>query len=193
MFASVTLPGDPFVNNALAALIEIPAIVFSPLLLKYMNRRSSNAMLFALAGISCLSGYTCTEVFGSNGAWSYVLTITSLLGKMFITGAWLGCIVHHAEMFPTTLRTIGVGFVCSFARLVTVTVPLILYFSPTSHFLALPFGVLAMLAAISEFWLPETANQVLSENPEQMNTHEVEATHGRATEGSLLGKDDESQ
>jgi hypothetical protein len=86
--------------------------------------------------------------------------------KFFNTIFYSGLIVYSSEVYPTPVRSIGFGFVTTFGRLGTITVPFYINYMRTRYlqrnslsFLA-PFGIIAFIIS---FFMPYTEETGMQE------------------------------
>lgn len=88
------LPGDPFLNLFINAVVEIPSYIAVVLLLDKLGRRLITAFLMLLGGVCCIMA--ANMVKGS-------MTTTTIImaGKLFIAGSFAVIYNYSAELFPT--------------------------------------------------------------------------------------------
>ena len=83
--------------------------------------------------------------------------VLSLIGKMCVTFSWGVLFLYNAELFPTEVRTSGIGsasFVGRFGGMVAPWVELLGKYHPNIP--TIIFGSTAVLAGILAISLPET-------------------------------------
>ena len=111
----------------------------------------------------------------------------NLMGKCSIATAFHSIYVFTAEVFPTTVRSVGGGFCSCVCRISSILapfsatlVPSSLFFSPSpltslhprpslqaamdARYPAYVFGSMSLLAGLCAFSLPETAHRPLPED-----------------------------
>ncbi|XP_023024168.2 organic cation transporter protein [Leptinotarsa decemlineata] len=160
---STSLGGNKYLNFSLVALAEIPGVTLSWIIMQTLGRRIS------LVGSLLLSGVTCIVTIFINGSTSNWAVLTFfLIGKIGISSAFSIVYVHTAELFPTIIRSGGVGSASTVARVGALLAP----FAPLLglFFNQLPmivFGSVAILAGLLATRLPETLGRSLPETVQE--------------------------
>lgn len=172
LYLSVTWAGDVFLNNALSCLADVPAYLVAGVLIKYTNRRKCILIVFILTALCCFASFILTE-FNISANYVFLLVSIRLITKFFIQTAWLLCIIHHSEMFPTSIRASGLAFVASGARILCIIIPFVVYLHNRYGEIAssLPFGILLIIAGLLNVLLPETANEPLISRVQEMSEY----------------------
>uniref|UniRef100_H3AD00 Major facilitator superfamily (MFS) profile domain-containing protein n=1 Tax=Latimeria chalumnae TaxID=7897 RepID=H3AD00_LATCH len=157
------LHGNAYINCFLSAAIEIPAYIAAWLLLRSLPRRICLTITLFVGGLIVLLIPLIPTDLGA-------LTITLvMLGKFGITAAASMVYVYAAELFPTVVRTMGVGTCNTISRVGSIISP---YFAYLGYFnIFLPYiimGSLTILAAVLTLFLPESYGMPLPETIEQM-------------------------
>jgi nitrate/nitrite transporter NarK len=80
------------------------------------------------------------------GDWRWVLAAFTL-ANLFATGSWVSAYPTFSEIFPTHLRSTGIGLSVAVGRIGAFIAPLAL------TFVANAAGMLAALALLAAFWL----------------------------------------
>jgi len=92
------------------------------------------------------------------------LNLVAMTGKFGIAASFAIIFVYAAELFPTVLRSAGMGMSSTAARVGGIAAPMVVLMS--SVFQALPmliFGVVAFLAGLLILTLPETLGKTAPE------------------------------
>jgi len=107
-----------------------------------IGRKITVPAFYALAaiGILLLAGATYTR------DWRWVL-IAFTLANLFATGSWVSAYPTFSEIFPTRLRSTGIGLSVAVGRIGAFLAPLAL------TIVANAAGMLAALALLAAFWL----------------------------------------
>lgn len=138
-----------YVAFCISGAVEIPAYTISIFTMKKMGRKLSTGSLMILAGVSCFA--TIPAPLGP------IRVAVAMIGKFAITASFANIYVHTAEIFPTPLRTLGIGSCSVAARAGGIVAPLILVLEETWKPLPLIlFASSSVLAGILVFLLPET-------------------------------------
>ncbi|XP_007668009.1 solute carrier family 22 member 5-like isoform X2 [Ornithorhynchus anatinus] len=115
------LHGDPYLNCFLSALVEVPAYIFSWVLLRKMSRRISlSASLFLGGGVLLFIQLVPADL--SQLSISLVMS-----GKFGITAAYAMVYVYTAELYPTVVRNMGVGASSMASRFGSILSPYFVY------------------------------------------------------------------
>ncbi|KAF8778842.1 Organic cation transporter protein like [Argiope bruennichi] len=148
------LAGDPFLNFALYGVIEIPAYAITLFVIQSKGRRMPQAMSCIAAGLSCWMIYPIPK-----DPW-WMSEMVSLFGKFCITSSFSILYVFATELFPTTVRTVGLGAAQVCARSGAIIAPFVREMGKASHPIVpqLIFGFLAVTAGFLSLLLPETKN-----------------------------------
>ena len=107
-----------------------------------IGRKLTVPAFYALAavGVAVLAAATRT------GDWHWVL-VAFTLANLFATGAWISAYPTFSEIFPTHLRSTGIGLSVAVGRIGAFLAPLLL------TVVANGAGMLAALALLAAFWL----------------------------------------
>ncbi|PRD36343.1 UNVERIFIED_CONTAM: Slc22a3 [Trichonephila clavipes] len=116
------------------------------------SRKYPIVVSLIVAGASCLLIYPIPD----DPVW--MRTTLHLLGKLSITCSFSIIFVYTTEIFPTVVRSIGLGSSCLGARLGSLTAPFVRELGRAVHPIVpqIIFGVLAATAGILVLLLPET-------------------------------------
>ncbi|XP_072178172.1 organic cation transporter protein-like [Diadema setosum] len=140
--------------------VEIPAIISGMFAIEYIGRKWSTFGYMVFGGVACL----CT-IFTPLGAWR---TTVAMLGKFGIAASFAIIYVYSAELFPTPVRSVGVGICSMSARIAGILAPIILLLAETWEPLpVLIFGIASIAAGLLILFLPETLGQRLPETIEE--------------------------
>ncbi|XP_076360283.1 solute carrier family 22 member 13-like [Tachypleus tridentatus] len=165
-----------YINLLLSGAVELPVCVVLPLAIKYVKRKPTIIVSFVVTFVSCVLVIAVPE--------DMVATKISLsmIGKMFISTAGSINFIYGGEVFPTVIRTVGVGTSILCSRIGGAIAPFVRELSEYTH-VAVPsviYGVLSIVATIMVFLLPETFNTQLPdtileiENPEKLVKYQTE-------------------
>ncbi|KAH8254538.1 hypothetical protein KR032_010688 [Drosophila birchii] len=155
------LGGNIFINNLVGAIVGIPGTILCVLLTKYLGRRItlilSNAFsavgLFLLAGLFELG--TLAQV------------ICAALGLFGASMSFPNVYLYGGELFPTVVRSNGVGLCSMVGRIGSIVAPLICDLKAYGNWIApVIFGIFCVLAIVGTIFLPETRGSQLPETLE---------------------------
>jgi MFS family permease len=111
-------------------------------LLDKIGRKITVPTLYALAALGVLLLAAATRT----GDWHWVL-VAFTLANLFATGSWISAYPTFSEIFPTHLRSTGIGLSVAIGRIGAFLAPLAL------TLVANAAGMLAALVLLAAFWL----------------------------------------
>lgn len=154
------LNGNPYFIIFLMGVVEIPNYI---MIMYYMDRvghRALISVMMLLGGISCLVVVALPH--GSTAATGVVM-----VGKFFISGSYSIIYKYSAELFPTVVRSSGVGLGSMCASVSGALTPLISLLDTLNPKVpTIIFGFLALISGFSTFFLPETIGRSLPQSIE---------------------------
>ncbi|XP_075974992.1 organic cation transporter protein isoform X2 [Anticarsia gemmatalis] len=154
------LSGNPYFIMFLMGVVELPAYVIIVYFLDRVGHRALMSTMMIIGGIACL-------VIVALPHGSTTTTGVVMIGKLFISGSFSIIYKYSAELFPTVVRSSGVGLgsMCaSFAGAFTPLINLLDTLNPKIP--TTLFGFLALLSGFSAFFLPETIGKSLPQSLE---------------------------
>eukprot|EP00095_Tigriopus_kingsejongensis_P003154 snap_masked-scaffold791_size96783-processed-gene-0.6 protein:Tk03154 transcript:snap_masked-scaffold791_size96783-processed-gene-0.6-mRNA-1 annotation:"organic cation" len=155
---STSLAGDPYLNFLLVSLAEIPGYTLSYWTMEKLGRRVSVSGSLFIGGLACILGPFVPDRI----PWLSVALF--LIGKMGVTCAFGTIYLFTSELYPTTLRTLGVGFSSMCGRIGAILSPEVAALSHVAHWLPMViFGTNAIVSGIVINFLPETLGRELPE------------------------------
>ncbi|KAG8183926.1 hypothetical protein JTE90_029030 [Oedothorax gibbosus] len=150
------LAGNEFVNFFLLAIVEIPGYLTSWLVMEKLGRRWCAVAGFLLTGIVCMM---------PSFDLPYIDVVCSMLGKFFAAGTFMATYQQSSELYPTVVRSIGMGMSSTVAMVATLIVPYLIYLGVYGK--AIPFVVIGstgIIAGVMAAFLPETLNENLPQS-----------------------------
>lgn len=154
------LNGNPYFIIFLMGIVEMPSYVIIVYCLDRIGHRALISVMMLLGGVSCLVVVALPH--GSASATGVVM-----IGKLFISGSYSIIYKYSAELFPTVVRSSGVGLGSMSASVSGALAPLIgLLDSLNPKIPTIIFGFLALLSGFSTFFLPETLGRTLPQSIE---------------------------
>ncbi|XP_035211209.1 solute carrier family 22 member 5-like isoform X2 [Stegodyphus dumicola] len=112
------LMGNEFVNFSILSLAEIPGCIICWYMLERFGRRFTLATNFIFIGLACLLPLA---------EYPYIDVASSILGKMFASGIYATAYQYSSELFPTVIRSSGMGMSNTVGLLATLYAPYIVY------------------------------------------------------------------
>lgn len=158
-FNAGRLAGNFYLNFAASGLVEIPAYLLATYLVERVNRRLPLVAYYIIGGIA-LIGVFIIQIAGKGDDLPSLVIALSMIGKFTISAAYYQIYIHTAELYPTVIRTIGVGFSSLCARIGGMAAP---YIADSTRFevAAIVFGVTSFSAGLVTVLLPETRGKPL--------------------------------
>ncbi|XP_055934235.1 organic cation transporter protein-like isoform X1 [Argiope bruennichi] len=156
------LSGNVYGNFAILAAVEIPAVLLATWALYYCGRRYVLCAVMVFGGLSCGATVFVPQYL----AW--VSTLLAVLGKSAIAASFAIIYIYSAEIYPTVLRSTGIGFSSMFARLGGMIAPIINELRKVYRPLPMIiFAIASISSGLLALALPETHNRQLPESIEE--------------------------
>jgi len=159
------LGGNIFISNAIAAGVGIPGTCLCALMTKYLGRKktlllSNGCSALGLILLACLS--TQAEA---------VRVTCATIGLFGASITFPNVYLYGGELFPTVVRSSGVGLCSMVGRVGSIVAPLIVDLAAYGLWVApLIFGIFSILAMLGTIFLPETRGTPLPETLEDGET-----------------------
>lgn len=152
---------DNYIAFFVSAAVELPAYLACLFLLYTpLGRRFTTSGFEILGGIACF-----ITMFLPYGGLRLAI---AMAGKFAISASFALIYVYAAEVFPTPLRSAGIGFCSAAARVAAIICPMILllgeYYDRLPLFI---FSGCSVLAGLLVLLLPETQDTSLPETIEE--------------------------
>ena len=152
--AADDLGGSLYLNFVLVSLVEFPAVIIAIVCLNRFGRKKTTIISLFLSGIVCL----CVPAIPLSSGVNLGRVCLGMMGKMFITISFDGVFLWSAELYPTSIRSQGFGFLRITSRIGAAAAPWIAkavkVFHPSLPFIIM--GGLGLLSGATCFFLPET-------------------------------------
>ncbi|XP_018566987.1 organic cation transporter protein [Anoplophora glabripennis] len=168
--------GNLYVNSVLQGAVEIPAVAISIFILLKGGRRWPLSLTMIISGVAC----ACTLPLYLFHHLQWATTSLAMLSKFCISSSNAVMPVFTAELYPTTIRNIGVGAANVSAGIALMLVPYL--WDLSSIHTSVPMSMLAffgIFGGLSVLFLPETGGVPLIEtikeveNVKRMNEAET--------------------
>ncbi|XP_071956984.1 organic cation transporter protein-like [Antedon mediterranea] len=157
--STASLGGRDYLAFILSGVVEIPAYIVAIPAIGTFGRKRVLCAFMILGGVACL-----TTVWVPMG-WGR--TTMSLIGKFGIAASFGIIYVFSAELYPTPVRSVGMGTSSMSARVGSILAPIILEIGKIWPPLPLMiFSFMSISAGLQALLLPETLNKELPETIE---------------------------
>ncbi|XP_072020604.1 organic cation transporter protein-like isoform X2 [Amphiura filiformis] len=159
--STASLGGNEFVAAFCSAAVEIPAYTSSLFEIEKWGRRVPLCVYLIVGGVACIA-----TIWIPLGAWRITV---AMIGKFSLSASYGVVYIYAAELFPTPVRSIGLGLCCMASHLSGIVTPMILSLGLViwAPLPLLIFGVLSIIAALLALLFPETMGQPLQETMEE--------------------------
>lgn len=168
------MAGDKYLNFMLGGGIELAAYLLAFVVLGGWGRQGPLVVYLALSGSICIAivsvrTFVDESVIDVAGA----VIALALIGKACIVSCFCTIFIYSSEIFPTVIRTVGVGSCTFFGRVGSLLAPQVLlagkYMYAETPVLVpfLLFGSLCLISALLTLLLPETMDRDLPDTLQQ--------------------------
>ena len=152
--ASDDLGGDMYLNFQLGNLIQIPSCFVGIIAFTYIGRKKTTMVHVLILAVSAyIIAFTPNK-----GNVKWVRVLFGMLGRYGIFLGFIAIYTWSAEIFPTHIRSTGMGFCQVMARVGAICSPWVAkglkVVHPTAPFNVL--GIVALFSVVLMVWLPET-------------------------------------
>ncbi|XP_064609449.1 organic anion transporter 3-like [Liolophura sinensis] len=161
------LSGDRFLNYFLIFVCDIPATIISYITMQRIGRRATCIASHFITGSTLLAAVVINTYLGPSG-WVTGLTV---VGKFGITMSWGTLFQYTPELYPTNLRSVGLGIASSSSRIGGMLAPfatIVIDYHPW-----LPgtiYGSSCLAIVFFLFLLTETVDKELPQTIEEINS-----------------------
>lgn len=154
---------DIRITLIISAVMDIPQLVIIVSTVDRFGRQISLFSFMLVAGLCCLCMWPFVEEKGS--LW---LLAFALVGKVFSNAVFFGLYQHTPELYPTSLRTQGLGTASTIGRIGGMIAPQVSllnrFWSPS---LVVILGAIALLSAFLVPILPDTTGYEMAQSIEE--------------------------
>ncbi|XP_066956465.1 beta-alanine transporter-like [Macrobrachium rosenbergii] len=161
---------NPFLGFFFTSVVEVPANLLVPLLLKRVGRRSLHTSVMSI----CATALLITAVLLGQDYEENVLGVQALvlLAKFCTSITFLVTYLQAAELHPTPIRTCATGVASLIASSFNVATPSIVLAMEKPWHSYLVLGSLGCIGALSSLLLPETAGRLLPQTLDEAESLE---------------------
>ena len=149
---------DPYINQFIVGMSELAGYITAELLIPRVKRKICSYVGMGLTGIFC---FILISVEGGKNAIVSAILLCAM--RFFVSGFWAMFYVYQAELFPTKVRSLAMGWSSALGTIGSTLSPYSLKLAKDTFHMStwiLP-GAVAILATISVKPLKETFNKKL--------------------------------
>ncbi|KAL7064718.1 hypothetical protein AAHC03_05559 [Spirometra sp. Aus1] len=150
---------DVYLNVFFQGLTEIPSAILGWIMAAYAGRRLSYTVLQLVAGLTGIAAIFLKEVN------FMATTVVAVVGRTAASTVFTVSSLYAAEIFPTTVRVMGIFIVLFMGALTATLAPFVNRLSEVTYFLpTLIYGMICTLGSLMVILkLPETKRCPLSQ------------------------------
>lgn len=154
---SVRLAGNPYINLFLSGAIEIPANFVAMTLSVRFGRRRPMCVLLIVSSIVCVTTAFIPRQSASGVDLTAAIATSAVIGKFFVATSYAVVTLYASEVFPTVVRSKGMGVALMSARVGSTLAPFVIFMDEIYHSMpTTTFGIVAALPSLAVLLLPET-------------------------------------
>ncbi|XP_071942421.1 organic cation transporter protein-like [Antedon mediterranea] len=153
---------DVYIGTFLGGVTELFACLFTWFFIQKLGRRCSLAGTLVAGGVACFINIWIPVTLVA------FRTSLAMIGKFFITSAFGIVYIYTVELFPTNIRSTGLGICSFFSRVAGMLAPQILFLEKVWAPLPLvAFSFTSVTSGLVALLLPETLNVPLPQTIEE--------------------------
>jgi OCT family organic cation transporter-like MFS transporter 4/5 len=162
-YNATNLSGNEFLNFFLLAIVEVPSLFVGWYLMETkFGRRWTNTLCLMGCGV-----FLCIPAFLPHD-WGTATTVLALFGKFWIAAAFMLLFQVAAELYPTPLRSQGMGTSSTISAFFMIFLPYLTYLGMYGPWIPMIIlGIGCILASVTVSFLPETLHQNLPQTEEE--------------------------
>lgn len=162
--SGATISDDPFLYMVLSGIMEVPAYTFTGYIVDCFGRKGT------LCGAYLLTAIVLLAIAAIPAVYSTTLVTLAMVGKVAITGGFQTVTFFASELFPTEVRSRGIGSSFMVSRIGSMVSPFIRDVVGKVYSWApfVIFGSGALLAGAGTLLLPETRGHILPDTIAQL-------------------------
>ncbi|OWF41580.1 solute carrier family 22 member 3-like [Mizuhopecten yessoensis] len=164
-FQITSLAGDKYLNFFIGASVEMVAYIGVIYIIKRFGRRKPLTFYFLLGGFCCIIAGVIPFA-GTGDDISKASTSFAIIGRFGMGGVFSVIVLYTSELYPTVIRSIGMGCCFFLTRVGGLLAPQILLLGDYTHKSVpiIAFGVLGVIGGVLTLLLPETLGRKLPDS-----------------------------
>ncbi|VDP07599.1 unnamed protein product [Soboliphyme baturini] len=160
MYNIPNLQLDNYLTFSLNGLVEIPAYFVSWALVNRLGRRKPLCAMLTLTAVACFIAICLPEGY----TWTVMHGVLAVLARFFVSISFATICVFFNELYPTSLRGIGMGLTTMVTSVGMIFAPYMVHYHRILPLLLM--GLFSASASILAPILPETAHIELPQTVE---------------------------
>jgi len=173
-----------FTSAFINTCAELPACFLACFIIDRIGRKKTMLSFFILAGV-------CTLLMVWRSLPKGILMLFAMGARMGYSGAFLATFVYTPEVYPTSVRCVGLGAASAMGRIAGMVTDHVAVLGHEN--LATPcliYGVCSLIAAVAVFMLPiETGGAALSDGTEEVEMLALEQSDRGHNAGEAMVED----
>ncbi|XP_055958029.1 synaptic vesicle 2-related protein isoform X1 [Patella vulgata] len=157
-----TLTTDDYRDLTWTTFAEFPGLFVTVFIIDILGRKKTMAFQFFVFTVFVLLVNICTK-----RVW---LTLFLFVARAFISGAFQAAYVYTPEIYPTSMRALGLGACSGMARIGAIATPFVAQvLLKTSPYLSISiYGTMCLIATVASLLLPiETKGREMEDTSQQ--------------------------
>ncbi|KAL6650676.1 hypothetical protein ACP70R_009601 [Stipagrostis hirtigluma subsp. patula] len=150
----VNLKTNLYVSVLLNSVADLPACLLITLLLNRFGRKPLCIGLMLLGGVACTAG---SLIAGISVMMVMIRMACGVVGIFGVGATYILLFVYTAELFPTVVRNVALGFATQATQVGAIVAPLVVMLGERVPFAV--FGASAIMGTLLVSYLPETMNK----------------------------------
>lgn len=174
-FSAGNYGGNRYLVFFLTSLVEFPSNWTCIFLCRKIGRKKTTVLGLIVAFLASVVAVLFQRDLKNKGFMVANIIMSQVVAKFFINMSFSSIYVYSSELFPTVIRSLGVGTSSAAARIGSMSAPYINWL--ISVHIVLPYTIVAALTFISAglcFLLPETRDSPTLENMDSVNSSSAE-------------------
>nr|XP_039269896.1 organic cation transporter protein-like [Styela clava] len=163
-----SLSGNIFINNVIGGCMEIISYGLCIIFMDFVGRKVLLAIMLLVSGTTLIASTIVNEYAGDDQALITLGVAFAFLGKMGISGSYAIIYNFTTELFPTVVRSNGIGIGSMAARIGGILTPFVIATQVWVTWLPNSiFGAFGVIAGILSLTFPETTGMKMLETLEE--------------------------
>lgn len=157
------LTTSDYIDLTWTTFAEFPGLFVTVIIIERLGRKFTMAFEFFVFTVFVLLSNICTS--------RPVLTFFLFVARAFISGAFQAAYVYTPEVYPTSMRAIGLGSCSGMARVGAIVTPFVaqVLLKSSSYVAISIYGVISLVATVVAILLPiETKGREMKDTQQEV-------------------------